>query len=301
MIDVIFLGTSSQFPTKERNHSSIFFRLKKFKALLDCGEGTQRQMRILKLSPHHLNAVFITHWHGDHALGLGGIIQSLGASKREDALSIYGPKGTKERVEHLLKTYAFKPGFHIEVFEANEFDEELLLDFPDFQVYSFPLSHGVTGNGYYLVTKPLRRINVDYTKKFGLIKHPLLGDLQEGKDIVYKGKRISAKNATYLDTIRKLAYISDTKYFDNLIEYAKNSDLLICEATFSKKDEEKCKDYNHLSSAQAAMIAKKSNSKQLIMTHISQRYGNSKLLEEDAKKVFKNSLYAHDFMEYEIK
>lgn len=301
MIDLIFLGTSSQFPTKERNHSSIFFRFNKFKALFDCGEGTQRQMRILTLSPHHLNAIFISHWHGDHTLGIGGILQSLSASGREDTLAIYGPKGTKERVDHILQTYVFKRVFHVEVFEANELKEDLLLDTPEFSIYSFPLSHGITGNGYYFITKPIRKINLEYTEKFGLTKHPLLGDLQEGKDIVYNGKKITAAKATYLDEVRKVTFIGDTKYFDDLINYAKNSDLLISESTFAKKDEDKCKDYNHLSSTLSAMIAKKSNTKQLILTHFSQRYKNCKLLEDEAREIFKNTIHANDFMEYTVK
>jgi len=301
MIDAIFLGTSSQFPTKERNHSSIFIRYNKFKALLDCGEGTQRQMRILTLSPHHLDAIFISHWHGDHTLGIGGILQSLSASGRVDTLKIFGPKSTKERVNHILQTYVFKRVFHVEVYEADEFSESLLFDAEDFSIYSFPLSHGITGNGYYLLTKPIRKINLEYTKKFGLEKHPLLGRLQEGEDIEYNGKKILASKATYLDEPRKLTYISDTKYFDELIDYAKNSDLLISEATFSKKDEDKCKDYNHMSSARSAIIAKKAKAKQLIITHISQRYLSSKPLEDEAKEIFKNTIYAQDFMEYTVK
>jgi ribonuclease Z len=301
MIDIIFLGTNSQFPTKERNHSSIFFRFNKFKALFDCGEGTQRQMRLLTLSPHHLNAIFISHWHGDHTLGIGGILQSLGASGREDTLQIYGPKGTKERINHILQTYVFKRVFHVEVYEANELKEDILLDTPQFSIHSFPLSHGITGNGYYFVTKPIRKINLEYTKKFGLIKHPLMGDLQEGKDIEYEGKKITAKKATFLDEKRKVTFIGDTKFFNELIEYAKNSDLLISEATFSIKDEDKCREYKHMSSGQSAMIAKKSNSKQLILTHISQRYPSSKPLEDEAKEIFKNTIYAYDFMEYTVK
>jgi ribonuclease Z len=301
MIDIIFLGTSSQFPTKERNHSGIFLRFNAFKALFDCGEGTQRQMRILKLSPHHLDAIFISHWHGDHTLGIGGIIQSLSASKRDDTLRIYGPKGTKERINHILQTYIFKKGFSIEVYEADELKEDLLMDAPEFSVYSFPLSHGLTGNGYYFITKPIRKINLEYTKKFGLTRHPLLGDLQNGKDIVFNGKKITAAKATYLDNARKVTYIADTKYFDALIDYAKSSDLLISEATYSKKDEDKCKDYNHMSSAESAMIAKKSKSKQLILTHLSQRYNSSKLLEDEAREIFKNSAYAKDFMECTVK
>jgi ribonuclease Z len=300
MIDIIFLGTGSQFPTKERNHSSIFLRFNKFKALFDCGEGTQRQMRLLTLSPHHLNAIFISHWHGDHTLGIGGILQSLGASKREEVLKIYGPKGTKERVNHILQTYVFKRVFHVEVYEANELKEELLVDTPEFSIHSFPLSHGITGNGYYFLTKPIRKINIEYTEKFGLTKHPLLGDLQKGKDIEFNGKKISASKATFLDRQRKITFIFDTKYFDELIDYAKNSDLLVSEATFSKSDEDKCKDYNHMSSVQSANIAKKSKSKQLILTHISQRYLSSKPLEDEAKEIFKNTFFAYDFMKYTV-
>jgi ribonuclease Z len=200
-----------------------------------------------------------------------------------------------------LQTYVFKRVFRVEVYEADEFSESLLFDAEDFSIYLIPFKPWNNRQWILFTDKPIRKINLEYTKKFGLEKHPLLGKLQEGEDIEYNGKKILASKATYLDEPRKLTYISDTKYFDKLIDYAKNSDLLISEATFSKKDEDKCKDYNHMSSAMSAIIAKKAKAKQLIITHISQRYLSSKPLEDEAKEIFKNTIYAQDFMEYTVK
>ena len=299
--EVIILGTSSQFPTKQRNHSSFFLRFDKYKCLFDCGEGTQRQMRILKLSPHHLNALFITHWHGDHTLGIGGILQSLSASKRVATLKIYGPTGTKERINHIMQTYYFKKPFKVEVYEFNPNKEEVVLEEKDFTISCFPLKHGIPCIGYNFITKPVRRINLDYTKKFGLTKHPLLGKLQRGEDIEYNGKKITVSKGTYLELSRKISYIIDTKYFEKLIEFAKNADLLICEATLSKADFDKSDDFNHMSTIDAASIAKKAKVKQLLLTHVSQRYYTTKPLLLEVVKIFKNAKYAKDFDQLVIK
>lgn len=301
VVELVILGTSSQFPTKYRNHSSIFLRFDKFKALFDCGEGTQRQMRILKLSPHHVNALFISHWHGDHTLGIGGILQSLSASKRATTLDVYGPIGTEERINYIIKTYYFKKTFNVKVHEFNPVKEETIVDTEKFYITCFPLKHGIPGIGYSFYTKPVRKINLEYTKKFGLVKDPILGKLQRGETITYKGKKITPKKATFLKPGKKVCFIADTKYFPDLAKYAKDSDLLICEATFSKKDEEQCKEFNHMSNAQAVTIAKKSKTKQLLLTHISQRYLGAKELEKETQKMFRNSKYARDFDKIELR
>ncbi|VVB75395.1 Ribonuclease Z [Candidatus Tiddalikarchaeum anstoanum] len=294
-IDLFVLGTSSQFPTKERNHSGFFLRFGTFQALFDCGEGTQRQMRIMGLSPHHVNALFISHWHGDHSLGIGGIIQSLSASKRDVTLDIYGPIGTKERIDHIMNTYYFKKSFPIHVHEFNPKSETLIVEHDKFFINCFPLNHGIPCLGYSFQTKPERKINLSYVKKFGLTKDPVLGKLQRGETITYKGHVITPEQGTFLKDGKKLCFIFDTKYFDDLISFARNSDLLISEGTFSKSDEELCEDYDHLSNSQAAMIAKKSVSKKLLITHISQRYNDTKKLEKEIKPLFKESSYAKDF------
>ncbi|MBN1923430.1 MAG: ribonuclease Z [Nanoarchaeota archaeon] len=299
--EIIVLGTSSQFPTKERNHSSIFLRFDKFQALFDCGEGTQRQMRILKLSPHHVDAIFISHWHGDHTLGIGGILQSLSASKREKGLEVFGPEGTKERIDHIMQTYYFKRTFPVHVHEFKPRKEQTVLENNLFKINCFPLRHGIPTIGYSFIIKPVRKINLEYTRKFGLEKDRILGKLQKGEDIVYKGRKITAGKGTYLEEGKKITYIIDTRFHEELISYAKDSDLLICEATFCEEDAEKCKEFNHMSTTQAATIAKKSKSKRLLLTHISQRYYSHEKLEDEAKKVFPNTKYAKDFDHLEIK
>ncbi len=294
------LGTSSQFPTKQRNHSSVYLRFKKFKALFDCGEGTQRQMRILTLSPHSINALFISHWHGDHTLGIGGIIQSMSASERRKTLTIYGPKTTKDRVNKIINTYYFRKTFNVKVVELNPESYQTFMDEEEFKVSCFPLKHGIPTIGYVFENKPVRKINLDYTKKFGLTQHPLLGKLQEGKDITYNGKKIKADKATYFKPGKRISYVSDTGYFEKLIDYVKKSNLLICEATLSEDDKGKSRDYNHMSNLDAAKIARKSGAEQLIITHISQRYTNIKPMLAEARKQFKKTKYAKDFDHYKI-
>lgn len=299
--ELFVLGTSSQFPTATRNHPGIFLRFNKFQALFDCGEGTQRQMRIAKLSPHHVNAMFISHFHGDHSLGIGGMIQSLSASKREVTLDVYGPIGTKERISHIVATYYFKKTFKINVHEFNPKDEETIVDAEDYYITCFPLDHGIPCIGFAFYTKPVRKINLDYVKKFGLVKNPLLGKLQRGETIVYNNNTITPEKGTYLEKGYKICFISDTKYFEELISYAKDSSLLVCEATFSKSDEALCSEYEHLSNEQAATIAKQSRSKRLYLTHISQRYSDVSKLESEARAVFENTVYANDFDCLEVK
>ena len=107
MIELIFLGTSSMVPTKERNHTSILISFKGNNILVDCGEGTQRQLKIAGISIAKINKILITHWHGDHVLGLPGLIQTLATSEEEKVLEIYGPKGTKERFKYMFKAFEF--------------------------------------------------------------------------------------------------------------------------------------------------------------------------------------------------
>lgn len=300
-VELIILGTSSQFPTKQRNHSSIFLRFDKFKALFDCGEGTQRQMRILKLSPHDLNALFISHWHGDHTLGIGGILQSLSASGRTQPLIIHGPLGTRERIKLIMNTYYFRKPFEVKTFEHKPRKEEVIIENEEFKVSCFPLKHGIPTIGFNFITKHFRKINLEYTKKFGLTRHPLLGKLQKGEDIEYKGKKITVDKGTYLEDGKKISYVIDTKYDEVLKEYASEADLLICEATLSQKDFEKSDERNHMSTLQAAKVAREAKAKKLLLTHVSQRYYNTKKLLAEAKTVFKNASYAKDFDKIVIK
>ncbi len=300
-IEIVILGTSSQFPTKDRNHISIFVRFDKYKFLWDCGEGTQRQMRIAGLSPYDIDALFISHWHGDHTLGIGGIIQSLSASGRTKPLLIYGPKGTKKRISFILNTYIFKRTFDCLVTELEPTKEDVVVDSKEFYISAFPLEHGVQCVGYNFYTKPVRKIKIEYTRKFGLVQHPLLGKLQKGEDIVYKGNKITVDKATYLEPGKKVSYIIDTRFNDNLVNYARDAELLICESTFIEEDKEKSNEYFHMTAREAATVASNAGVKKLVLTHISQRYLTPKIVEREAKEVFENSRCAKDFDKFIVK
>ncbi len=294
-MEIVFLGTSSMYPTKERSHPAVLIKYNGHHLLFDCGEGTQRQMRIANESVNKIEAIFITHWHGDHSLGVAGILQSMTASRREKPLKIFGPTGTKESIRNILHTYKFKPTFKIEVDESGNYEGE------GFKVKSMGVIHGVPTYAYYFKENDRRKINLEYTKKFGLVKHPILGKLQRGETIIWKGKRITPEEGTILVKGKKVSYVVDTRYFDGLIEFVKDSDVLICEATYEEKLKEMAKEYMHMTSKEAATLAKKAGVKKLVLTHLSQRYEkNPRIILNEAREIFNETILAEDFMRIKI-
>lgn len=302
MLDLTFLGTSSMYPTKERSQSCVYIQYGPLNILFDCGEGAQRQMRIAGISPMKINKVFVTHWHGDHALGIPGLIQSLSASGRKEALEIIGPQGTSERVHHIIRSFAFDLRYKIItkdiVLKGNK--PQKVDEGKDYFVEAMPVKHIIPCLAFAFVKKGYRRINVEYTKKFGLVRHPLLGKLQEGKAITYNGKKIIPAKATFMTPDIRIAYLVDTNYNKSLINIAKEANLLICEATYLEELADKAEGHSHLTAKQAAEIAKKSKAKKLILTHFSQRYADVSPLVAEAKAVFKETEAAKDFMKIKV-
>ena len=296
MINITFLGTSSMIPTPERNHNSILISYKNHGILVDCGEGTQRQLRIARIKPSKITKLLITHWHGDHVLGIPGLIQNLAAHNSKNTLDIYGPKGSKKYLKNMLSGIVVQEKVKYEVKELSSgvFYKN------DFILEALPLDHITPCLAYSFKERDSRKINLGYTKKFGLTRHPLLGNLQRGKDIVYKGKKIQASKATTLIKGKKIAIVMDTAPTKNAVKIAKDSDILITEATWSKELEKFVMKRKHLTAELAAKIAKQANAKKLILTHFSQRYKDIKQLETEAKKVFKNTVLAEDFMQINI-
>jgi len=296
MIKLVFLGTSDAVPSAERNHTSILLNYQDENILVDCGEGTQRQFRKAELNPCKVTRLLITHWHGDHVLGIPGLLQTLNFSDYNKTLFIYGPKGTKEFMNQMFKTFIFQGKFNIEVKEVeNKFFEN-----DDFYLEARKMTHGIPCNAYNFIVKNKIRIDKKKLEKTG-IKGPILQKLKSGKDIVYDGKKYLAKNLTYEEEGKKISFVFDTSLNKEIIPFAKNSDLLICESTFGEELEEQAKEYHHLTAKQSAEFAKKSNSEKLILTHISQRYSkNPKQILDTAKKIFKNSSLAKDLDVIEI-
>ncbi len=291
MMKVLFLGTGNAIPTKLRNHSGILVSFAKENILVDCGEGIQRQLRIAGITPGKISRILITHWHGDHMLGLPGLFQTLAMSNYERTLKIYGPPGTRRHV-NLIEELLLGLKINLQVHELTT----TLVDEKDFYIESKPMDHGTPTNAYSIVLKERRRLDKKKLKKYKLPNSPLLGQLQEGQNVTYEGKLIKASAVSYVEEGKKLAIILDTKMNSQAIVLAKDADLLITESTFSQEEKERALEYKHLTAADAGTIAKKAKVKKLILTHISERYEhNFKKIEREAKKIFRNTLVAKDF------
>lgn len=285
-------------PTKDRNHQSMLLTYGGENILFDCGEGTQRQLKIADISLTKITRILISHWHGDHVLGLPGLMQTMSSTDYHGTLKIYGPKGTKKNIEEIHKVFVTDKMINFEVHEIK--DEEKIIDTDNFKIHAYLLDHGVECFGFKIKEKDKRKINVSYLKKIGVPEGPIIGKLQIGEDVEYKGTKVSVKEATTLIEGRILGIINDTAFCSNCIKIAKDCDVLISEAAYDSTLEDKAIEYKHMTAKQAAQLASQNNVKKLILTHYSQRYKNTEKILEDAKQVFENTITAHDFMKIKM-
>ncbi len=296
-IKITFLGTGDQIPSAQRNHTAVLLTYEGENILIDCGEGTQRQFRKARLNPCKVNRILITHWHGDHVLGLPGFFATLAHSGYKKTLYIYGPRGTKRFVFELFKVFNFKREYEIKIKEvAGKFFET-----KDFYLEAEKMKHGIPCNAYKFVKKGLIRIDKVKMKKAKLLQGPHLQKLKQGKDIKYKGKKYKAKNLTFVDGDKKISFVFDTLDNKNIQKFATDSDVFVCEAPFSNEIKKQATEHLHMTAKQVAENAKKAKVKKLILTHLSQRYEkNPKVILNEAKKVFKKTFIANDLDVFEI-
>jgi ribonuclease Z len=278
-------------PTAKRNHTSILLTYDGENILVDCGEGTQRQFKKAKISPTKITRVLFTHGHADHFLGIMGLLKTLKLMNYKKTLYIYGPKGIKNQLKKFMSVFGFKPNYMIKVEEvSNKFFET-----KNFYLEAKPMTHIVPCNAYTFVKKGQLRIDKKKLKKYKIPSGPILSKLKQGKSITYKGKKYSAKNLTYQQGGTKISFVFDTSVNKKIVPFVKDSNILVSESSFSEDLKGRAREYKHLTSKQAAEIAKKAGVKKLVLTHISSRYEKNlnKILKE-AKKVFKNSILVKD-------
>ena len=284
-------------PTKKINHTAILITHEGQNILVDCGEGTQRQFKKAEINPCRLTHLLITHWHGDHILGIPGLLQTLSLNSYSRTLKIYGPYGTKKHMDQIFSMFLHESEIKIEVHEIGE----LSFESGELRITSFKMDHGVPCLSYNIEQKARTKIDMGKLKKFGLKEGPLVGDLQKGKEVLVNGKKIKPKDVTYQQKGKKISVIMDTRINENCIKAAKDADVLICESTYIKENQDKAKEYKHLTSEQAGEIAKKSKAKSLYLTHLSQRYEmrENQILKE-AKKKFSKVFLTEDLMRIEL-
>lgn len=295
---IVFLGTSGSTPTKQRNLPSVALEYNGEILLFDCGEGTQRQVMQNSLNISKINKIFISHMHGDHVIGVAGLIRTFALNNREKPLYIFVPEGEEKKINALLTFDKIKFDYPIIVKEAKT---GVIDKNKDYIIKAFRLKHSVPTCGF--IFKELNRLRFYKNKcmSYG-IKGTMFAELKEkgfiniNKNIKNKnkGKRINLKDVTYEVKGKTIVYATDTRPFINTITAAKNADLLIHEATYANDNENLAKERMHSTALEAALIAKKANCKKLALLHISSRYHSIDTMKKEAKKIFKNTIIPND-------
>lgn len=297
-MELIFLGTSSALPTNSRNHSSIALKAFGEVMLFDCGEGTQRQMAIIKLSPMKVNNIFITHLHGDHFLGLPGMIQSMAFRGRKDPLHIYGPKGIEKTIENIINLGYYSLTFQI---YPHEIEEGMVAETEGYLIKCCPTHHSIINLAYSVEEKRNPKFLRENALKLGLKPGPDFGKLQKGISVEIDGQIIKPEEVLGPKRKgRKIVYSGDTKPCSEMVDFAKGADVLIHESTFESSQELKAQKTGHSTTTQAAAIAEMADVSQLILSHISTRYRDISILKEEANKIFDQVIIAEDFMTVEV-
>jgi ribonuclease Z len=300
-MQVTFLGTAASIPTNTRALSAVAVQRKGELLLFDCGEGTQRQMIRAKLGFNRKTRIFITHLHGDHILGLPGLLQTMSLLGRDKPLQIFGPEGTSAFIEAAITTVEFSLAFPVAVHEIEE--EGPVLHEKEYEVQAAWAEHSVPCLAYALVEKPRPgRFHPERAKALGVPKGPLWRKLQQGSNVKLPDGR-TVKPRQVLDAPRpgrKIVVVGDTKPSGNIIRLAEGADLLIHEATFAEELAERAEEDLHSTPAGAAYVAEEAGVKRLVLTHISARYGDTGVLLDEAKKVFPETVVAEDFMRVEV-
>jgi ribonuclease Z len=300
-ISVVFLGTSGSVPTSKRALPAVAIRRKDELILFDCGEGAQRQMIQAKIGFHKKMKVFITHMHGDHVLGLPGLLQTMALFEREKPLDVYGPVGIKAFIEAMKNTVQFVLTYPVSVHEIK--DDGVICKEKEYDVHALWVEHVVPTLAYSFEEKPRAgKFFPEKAKKLGIKEGPLWAKLQQGENVkLPNGRVVKSEEVTGpLRMGRKIVYTGDTKHAETLAKFAENADLLIHDATFDDEMIEKAIEDGHSTPSQAAETAKKAKVKQLILTHISARYKDASLLLEQARKIFPKVKAAEDFIKIEL-
>lgn len=296
-MEVTFLGTSSAVHSKDRNHPSIALKAFGDVFLFDCGEGTQRQLLFTNVSPMKISKVFITHFHGDHILGLPGLLQSMSLNGRESKLTVYGPRGLNK-----LKDAVYSLGYCAIEYpvEFIEIDTGIIEETDEYVIRAQSVRHNVPSLAYSIEEKKKPRFLREKAIELGVPVGPAFGKLHNGEEIEIDGRTIKPEQV--LGPPRKgikITYSGDTRPCEEMIMFAKDSTLLIHESTFIQKEAQNAEEYGHSTAKDAAFVARESNSKKLIITHISTRYGEeyANMMLNEAREIFENTELAEDCME----
>ncbi len=300
--EVTILGSGSATPTLERNPTSQYIYVNERHFLIDCGEGTQMQLRRNKIRFQKISHIFISHLHGDHYLGLVGLISSLHLLGRTNELHVFGPAPLKELVFSHLKASKTFLKYPLFIREVNTQEPQILHDDKVVKITSFPLKHRIPCMGFRIDEKPKEpNIKKEAIDEYGLgVEQIKL--IKEGKNITLPNGKILLNDLLTEPPSppRSYAFCSDTAFAPEIVPYLENVTALYHEATFLSNMEQRAKDTYHSTASQAAIIAQKANVGALYIGHISARYKDAEPLLLEAKALFSNTMLTSDNMQFQI-
>jgi ribonuclease Z len=303
LFEILFLGTSASAPSAHRGLSAHIVSHNEFRFLVDCGEGTQRQILQSGKGFKRLTRVLLTHGHLDHILGLAGLLSTFLRWEAIEEFEVYGTKGTLERVKTLLYDVVLRGKNPPMPLRLVEIQPGVIFEAEDFTVTAFPVFHrGPDSLGYVFEEKARRPFLAEKADALGVPFGPERRDLVNGKTITLPdGKRITPDMVLGdLEPGCKLVLVGDTGKIDNLIEVCKDADAIVIESTYLDEEADMAKQFSHLTAKMGAELAQKAGVKKLILTHISRRYRGKDVLAE-AQTVFENTVVARDFDTFVIK
>ncbi|MDE1832873.1 MAG: ribonuclease Z [Candidatus Micrarchaeota archaeon] len=287
---VVFLGTSGSTPTKERSLSSVALEREGEVFLFDCGEGTQRQMMINSLSISKVRAIFLSHIHGDHTLGVAGLVRTMALNKRTSPLEIFIPAGGMRGIKALIGFDGAEIPYRIEV---KPLKSGAIYRGKGFSVSAFRLEHQLETYGFAFKEDDRIRFNKEGAARAGL-KGAMYSEIQKKGSLSVNGRIIKLRDITTTEPGRKVVYATDTRPTRSAVAAARGASLLIHEATYASEFKALARERKHSTSDEAAAIAKKAGARRLVLTHISARYKDTKGLLADARKVFRDTEVAAD-------
>src|SRR5690625_876592 len=284
------LGCYSATPRADAHPTAQVLQIRNHTFLLDCGEGTQRQLRKYKVSFARIKHIFITHLHGDHVYGLIGFISTMSLLNRQQELTIYGPNGIKELIEVQLRISKSRVSFPLKFQELSSKKPQLIIEDDKVSLKTIHLQHRVYTNGYLFKEKPKNRtLLIDEVEKHN-IDVAFYNNIKAGKDVVLDNGKVipNEKLTTPSPPPKSYAFCTDTVYKPDIVPQIKNVTTIYHEATFKEDKLDLCDFTQNPTAKQAGMIAKQANAKKLILGHYSSRYKSLQGFKTEAETVFTN-------------
>ena len=286
------LGFNSAIPTVNSSPTAQFLEMEERAFLIDCGEGTQVQLRKAKARFSKINHIFISHLHGDHCFGLPGLIASFRLLGRETPLHIYAPKGIKEMLETIFRITETHKGFELIYHELESKKSVRIFEDNRLEVFTIPLNHRIYCNGYLFREKPKERhLNMQEISKYPEIETCDYHNLKLGKDFILSDGYVLKNEVLTTEPSKSVSYAfcSDTRYLESILPIIENVDVLYHEATFLHELKEMADYTGHTTALEAARIARKANVGKLILGHFSNRYHDLNVFTDEAREVFANT------------